>query len=610
VICHKDRSKILERYWTSLSHSANDPNSLPYFLPSFAGLLVFYLIPFLLSLYYALVDNMVSKEFIGLQNFIDTVQNQMFQKGLFNTSVFMVISIPALITISLLIALLLKRMPRGQGIFMAILMFPIIVPSGATAYFWKSIFDLNGLINRTFYSCGFSITNFASSGWAFLIPTVMFLWKNAGFSAVIFYAGMKRIPNEYYEHANCAGASPWQQFRHITWTYLLPTTFIVLILSFVNSFKIFKELYILYGNYPPDNLYMLQHYMNNQFFSLNLQKLTAASYILFFLIGMINFALFLTQKKLSDTFTSLNLGGHALHAQTKRLSYPHILRYLPVVFVALLMLLPLLFTLSNSMMSSQEVINRYTSQVTSANASDLARDGLHFVDMGLLPDDPTLEQYQRLLFHHPAYLRFYWNSIFITLPVVLGQCVISCLAAYAFERMRWKYKEVLFFGYIVIMMMPLQILLVPNYLVADFLSLRDNYLSVILPGIFSPLGVFWIRQQLKGFPQECIEAAESSGASEWEVFRHIVLPNLKPAIFSLAVLIFAEYWNVVDQAVVLIKSTYKQPLSVYLGNMLSTEPGMFFAGACFYLIPACFIFFIGKNYLIDSGILSAPKNTK
>lgn len=581
--------------------------SLPYLLPSLAGLSVFYLIPFLLSLYYALINNMSSKEFVGLQNFINTVQNQMFQKGLLNTAVFMLISIPVLIVIALLFALLLKRMPSGQGVLMAVLMFPIIIPSGVTAHFWKSIFDINGLINKALYSLELPIINFASSGWAILIPIIIYLWKNTGFAAVIFYAGMKRIPMEYYEHANCTGASPWQQFRHITWTYLSPTTFVVLILSFINSFKIFKELYILYGNYPPNHLYMLQHYMNNQFFSLNMQKLTAASYVLIFFIGMVIFALFYRQKKLSDTFTSLELGGHIPKTQTKR---SPIISHLPAVMIALAVLLPLLFTVSNSIMSSHEVVNRYTTEVTTFNVSDLARNGLHFVNMGFYPNNPTLEQYQSLLLDHPAYWRFYGNSILMTLPIVLGQCIVSCLAAYAFERMRWKYKEVLFFGYIAIMMMPLQVLLVPNYLVADFLNLRDSYASIILPGIFNPLGVFWIRQHLKGFPQECIEAAESSGASEWKVFRYIVLPNLKPAVISLFVLTFAEYWNVIDQTVVLIKSIYKQPLSMHLGSMLSVEPGMFFAGACLYLIPAGFVFFIGKNYLIDSGILPVHRNKK
>jgi len=124
------------------------------------------------------------------------------------------------------------------------------------------------------------------------------------------------------------------------------------------------------------------------------------------------------------------------------------------------------------------------------------------------------------------------------------------------------------------------------------------------------LGVFWIRQHLKGFPQECIEAAASSGASEGQVFRSIVLPNLKPAVISLFVLTFAEYWNVIDQAVVLIKPIHKQPLSVHMGSMLSMEPGMFFAGACLYLIPAGFVFFIGKNYLIEIGTFPIQRNKK
>lgn len=582
-------------------------NSMLYLFPSVAGLLIFYLIPFLMAFYYSFINNMSSRKFIGLHNYIDTFKNQMFQKAMFNTTLFMLIGIPLLIISALLVAILLTKMLRGQTIFMSILILPIIIPSGVTAHFWKSIFDINGIINKILYRLELPIIGFPSSKWAILIPIVIYLWKNTGFIAVIFYAGLKRIPKAYYEYASCSGANSWQKFSYITCTYLSPTTFIVLILSFVNSFKIFKEIYILYGNYPPDNLYMLQHYMNNQFFSLNVQKLSSASYILFFLVSIIVFILFHRQKKLSDTFTSLELGGHIPKSKLRHLK---VINHIPVVIIVIIVLIPLTFTISNSFMSSEELINRYTTEVTQFNSSDLARKGLHFVNMDFYPDNPTFEQYQKLIFNHSSYWRFYINSIMITLPTALAQCLVSCLAAYAFERMKWKYKEALFFIYVIIMMMPSQVLLLPNYLTADFLNIRDSYMSIIFPGIFNPLGVFWIRQNLRGFPKGCIEAAQSSGASEWEVFRYIVLPNLKPAIMSLFILTFSDYWNVIDQAAILIKSTYKQPLSMHLGAMLSREPGLFFAGACLYLIPAICVFFMGKNHLIDSVSFSFHRYEK
>lgn len=547
---------------------------------------------------------MSNKQFVGFQNFINTLKNPMFQRGLSNTALFMGIGIPLLLGLSLFLALLLKKMPRGKSITALIFMVPMVIPSGTCAYFWKCIFDVNGLLNKFLYINGIRIVNWSNSEWSMVIAIILFIWKNIGFSAVIFWTSINRIPTEYYELAYSEGAGAWKQFRHVTAIYLMPTTFVVAILAFVNSFKIFKELYILYGNYPSQHIYMLQHYMNNQFFSFNMQKLTAAAYILFLLIGSLVFIMFHMQKKLSDTFNSLQLGGG--HTYTKVMPI-HRFVYPVVGVTALLISLPLMFTFANSLMSGVEVINRYTTKVTAYNQFDIAKDGLHFVRMGLIPDTATIQQYKELLLHNPVYLRLYWNSIIIVVPVVLGQCLVSCLSAYAFERIQWKHKEILFFLYIAIALMPLQVLLVPHYIVADWMGLSNNYLAIILPGIFSPFGVFWIRQQLKGFPGECIEAAQMCGASEWTIFRHIVLPNLKPAISTLVVLTFAEYWNVVDQALVFIKSPYKEPLSTYLSRIIEGNLVLFFAVSCFYLIPPLIIFLIGKDYFVDEFALSKRK---
>lgn len=576
-----------------------DHTLLAFLLSSLIGVLLFYCIPFILSGYYVFLDNMSNKSFIGLKNIEDTLSNPIFQNGLSNTILFIGISIPLLIITSLFVALLLRKVSRLKGFATCLLMIPIVVPSGVTAFFWKCIFDVSGVLNNLLHTFGYPVVNIANTRWAMLIPVALFLWKNVGFSAVIFATGIGRIPTEYYEIASSEGAGRWQKFRHITLVYLTPTTFIVLILAFINSFKIFRELYILYGNYPSEGLYLLQHYMNNQFFSLNMQKLVSASYILFFIILLLVALLFHLQKKLSDTFTNLNLNQSAIHSNS---SHKDNNASITVFIVALFLLVPILFTLAGSFMGSDEIFARYSFDRS-------AHEGLSFVQMSLLPSHPTLEQYSSLLTQNPTYLRFYWNSIFITVPVVIGQCTVSCLGAYAFERMRWKYKELLFFVYIVIMLMPLQVLLVPNYLVADSLGFLDSYWAIILPGIFNPLGVFWVRQQLKGFPSECIEAAQMCGANPFQTFFYIVLPNLKPAIASLAVLTFAEYWNVVDQAVVLLDSIYKQPLSIHLGGIIDTNPTIFFAASCFYLLPAMIVFLMGKDYLVDSGIMPVIKKS-
>lgn len=270
-------------------------------------------------------------------------------------------------------------------------------------------------------------------------------------------------------------------------------------------------------------------------------------------------------------------------------------------------LFPVIFIAANSFMGGGEIVSRYSPEMLPTNAGDFTSHNIHFVRFGFIPQEPTLEQYRRLLLESPGYLRMFWNSVLIVAPVLLGQCVLSPLAAYGFENIRWKYKEAIFFAYIVVMLMPTQLSLVPNFIVAGWLNIRDSYLAIILPALFHPLGVFLVRQQLKSFPKECMEAAALDGARPFRTYSSVVRPNLNSVVAALLVLLFADNWNVIDQAIVFIGQTYRNPLSVYLGNVVTDEPGMFFAVSVFYLIPALLIFLFGQEHLTEGIALSGLK---
>ena len=137
---------------------------------------------------------------------------------------------------------------------------------------------------------------------------------------------------------------------------------------------------------------------------------------------------------------------------------------------------PVIFIAANSFMGGGEIVSRYSPEMLPTNAGDFTSHNIHFVRFGLIPWEPTLEQYRRLLLESPAYLRMFWNSVLIVAPVLLGQCVLAPLAAYGLENIRWKYKEAIFFTYIVVMLMPTQLSLVPNFIVAGWLNIRDSYL--------------------------------------------------------------------------------------------------------------------------------------
>lgn len=279
-----------------------------------------------------------------------------------------------------------------------------------------------------------------------------------------------------------------------------------------------------------------------------------------------------------------------------------------VTGAAFISVFPLFFNLISSFMSEQEILNRYTKDITYSNPVGFVANGLHYVRLGLFPEKFTIEQYHRLLTQGPEYFRMFWNSILIIVPILLGQCLISPLAAYAFERIRFRGKEAIFFAYLIVMLMPTQILLVPNFIVAGWLGLRNSYLAIILPAMFHPLGVFLVRQQLKSFPKECGEAARIDGADEGRVYTHIIRPNLNSVVAAFFVLIFADNWNIIDQAVVFINSTYRQPLSVFLGNVVTQDPGIFFSVSVFYMIPALLAFAYGQDYLAQGIGLSSLKS--
>lgn len=262
--------------------------------------------------------------------------------------------------------------------------------------------------------------------------------------------------------------------------------------------------------------------------------------------------------------------------------------YVLFLLIVILYMTPLIVTFAGSLMSSREVEINY-------RVGGIRED--EYIDMNVIPEKVTLSQYVELLFESPVYLNMFWNSVKITVPIVIGQIVVSTPAAYAFTVLKFKGKELLFFLYIIVMLLPLQVTLMPNYIVADWLDITDSYLAVILPGIFNPFGVFLLRQFMKSMPDAYMEAAQIDGAGHGKIFLSIIVPMIKPGIAATAMLTLLDYWNLVDQAVIFIQDTQKQPLSMFLAQINSGEIGLAFAGSCFYAAPMLLILLYGQEHL-------------
>ncbi len=269
---------------------------------SLVGFTLFYLAPFLLSFTYALIDNHIHASFVGLRNFKELFQNKFFLMGLKNTVCFMLICIPLNMLLSLLLALKLSKTLRGQKYIILIFLIPLVIPSATTAFFWDKLFAEYGTFNQLLQNISLEGIDWFQSKYGMVIMILIFLWKNIGYNMLLFFSGLRNIPEEYYECAMLEGACKWQQFRSITFVYLQPTFLLVFIMTFVNSFKIFKEIYIITGEYPHESLYILQHYMNNMFLILNYPKLVSSSYIVTAAIVVIVTVVFLLERRVSKEF--------------------------------------------------------------------------------------------------------------------------------------------------------------------------------------------------------------------------------------------------------------------------------------------------------------------
>ena len=254
--------------------------SLCFLSPSLLGVGVFFIIPFGVVVYYSLIDGVGSKNFVGLQNFTKLFQNSAFMMAAKNTLQFSVIAVPLAVVLAILMALMLEARIPLKSQFRTFFLSPMMVPVASVVLIWQVLFNYNGTVNELLMLFGVEKIDWLQSDHCQWVVMLLFLWKNLGYNMILFMAGLANIPKELLEVADVEGASEAYKFFSIKLRYLSPTVLFVTILSLINSFKVFREVYLLAGSYPYDPLYTLQHFMNNTFGSMDYQKLSAAAVIM------------------------------------------------------------------------------------------------------------------------------------------------------------------------------------------------------------------------------------------------------------------------------------------------------------------------------------------
>ena len=268
------------------------------------------------------------------------------------------------------------------------------------------------------------------------------------------------------------------------------------------------------------------------------------------------------------------------------------------LFISIIFVMPTVLTFTNSLMSKSEIAAN-SGQIFSSVSGDAKVFVSAKSNLKLIPDMVTFDQYTNVLIKNPQYLIKFWNSVILTVPIVAGQIIVALLAAYGFARFEGKIRSLIFFTYVILMLMPYQVTLVPNRLVAEWLNLYDTRWAIILPGIFSPFAVFILTKFMRRIPNAMIEAAKLDGAGEVQVFCKICVPMSKGIIYSVAILVFIDYWNMVEQPLVLLKTSDMHPLSVFLSEINSGDAALAFAVASIYMVIPLLTFLYSEDYIVE-----------
>lgn len=268
-----------------------------------------------------------------------------------------------------------------------------------------------------------------------------------------------------------------------------------------------------------------------------------------------------------------------------------------MLFFVVVALIPIVFVVSHSLKGEALILSRFTGESEMSVWQQLI----------IRPFYINLEQFYQVLFRTPQFIKLFWNALGITVPIVVGQVVLGILAAYGFSKMKFPGSDKLFFLYVIMMLMPFQVTIVPNYMVLNKLGLIDHYGALILPGIFGTFSTFFLKQFMEGIDEAFMEEAQLMGASDMQIIYHLLVPMCKPIIVSTAMMVFINYWSMVEEPITFITTKSKYPLSVYLGTIASENINIGFACSVLYMLLPLLVVLYGQEDLASGFRITSLK---
>lgn len=546
--------------------------------PAVMGLLAFLVLPFGYTFLRSFTSGLGWGRFVGVENYAQLFGNRLFLLALKNTFLFLACGLALILPLSLFLALLLQKTGKwGKGLAMALL-FPMVLPASAIVIVVNLVFAENGLLSQIT-----GPTPWMDSPFAFVILLGLYLWKNVGMAVVILLAGLTTIPRELYESAHMDGAGRWARLTKVTLPMLRPELLVVTILSSLNAFKNFREAFVLGGDHPHESIYMLQHFMNNNFENMNFPRLSVAAVVFFALL----FCLYALLLK-----SPLGRGEPALENGSRRDIPPKKGPILFLTLISLLFVLPVVLTVACSFLSPQEVQRVFAPLLGEGSTAAV----------GALPQGFSLMGYYEVFFATPDYLAKFWVSLLLSVGAILGQMVISCMGGFAFAFYDFPGKRLLYGLLCLFMLIPLQVTLLPNYILLDQLGTLNTYWALLLPLAFAPLGTFLLTQIFRSVPADILHAARLDGAGTLQVLARVLLPCGKGGVSTLVVLTLIESWNMVEQPLIYLQDVGSYPLSVFLASRYMENLPFQFVCSVLSLLPLalCFLYF-GGDVLRSAG---------
>ena len=275
--------------------------STGFLLPSFAGVMLFFFVPFAMLIGMSFQKSATNSSFVGFDNYSKVITNEAFLEAAKNTAILSAMAVPLGVILSLILALILNSKIPARSVFRSILLTPMMVPVASVVLMWQVFFSYNGVLNGWLAQLfDMARIDWMKDEYSQLIIVLLFLWKNLGLNIILFLSALNNIPQEIIESSVMDGAGAVRRFFSIRLYYLGPTIFFVAIMSLINSFKIFREQYLLTGAYPYAKMYTLQHFMNNKFTHLDYSQLSTGAIIMSVVMIIIVGILFIAESKLDS----------------------------------------------------------------------------------------------------------------------------------------------------------------------------------------------------------------------------------------------------------------------------------------------------------------------